>query len=403
MSNFILFDDKRWQQLLPLTFTRTIADLRIGIDTIREKWIDSLQTNISYLTETYLSEKFPANYTEDNIYIFGGLIPDTKICAAINDLKTGEVLMQNNEILVLRSSEKYFSGMSLTEHAKTFTVVNYNENIICISRTWHLFVNNDAVLRDDFDRLTKNKKSQTVSATNTSIGNAVFIEEGAIVEGCIINSKTGPVYIGKNAEIMEGSMLRGPLAIGEFSVIKMGAKIYGATTIGPHCKVGGEINNSIITGYSNKAHDGFLGNSVIGEWCNLGADTNNSNLKNNYAEVKLWDYVTQRFFDTGLQFCGLIMGDHSKCGINTMFNTGTVVGVNSNIFGDGFPRNFIPSYSWGGAKGFDTYKLKDALAVAKEVMQRRNLELNNIDIKILTSIYELSEKYRKGQLIFIHK
>ncbi len=403
MSNFILFDDKRWQQLLPLTFTRPIAELRIGIDTIREKWISALQTDLSYLTETYLSEKYPVNYTEDNIYIYGGVIPDPKIINAISGLKMGEVLMMEEGIIALRSAEKYFTGMSLAEHAKSFNAVNYHENAICISRSWHLFQNNDVVLRSDYERLTKNKPSQPVSSTNTIIGNAVFIEEGAIVEGCIINSKTGPVYIGKNAEIMEGSMLRGPIAIGEFSTIKMGAKIYGATTIGPHCKIGGEINNSVITGYSNKAHDGFLGNSVIGEWCNLGADTNNSNLKNNYAEVKLWDYVTQRFYETGLQFCGLIMGDHSKCGINTMFNTGTVVGVNTNIFGDGFPRNFIPSYSWGGARGFDTYKLKDALAVSKEVMQRRKMELTNSDIKILTHIYELSEKYRKGQLIFIHK
>ena len=403
MSNFILFDDKRWQQLLPLTFTRPTAELRIGIDTIREKWIAALQSNVSYLTETYLSEKFPAKYSEDNIYIFGGVIPNAKICKTISELKTGDVLMQQGGIIAIRSAEKYFTGMSLAEHAKSFKVVNYDENTICISRSWHLFQNNDAVLRMDFDRITKNRVSQTISSTNTIIGNSVFIEEGAIVEGCIINSTTGPVYIGKNAEIMEGAMLRGPIAIGDFSTIKMGAKIYGATTIGPHCKVGGEINNSVITGYSNKAHDGFLGNSVIGEWCNLGADTNNSNLKNNYAEVKLWDYVAQQFIATGLQFCGLIMGDHSKCGINTMFNTGTVVGVNTNIFGDGFPRNFIPSYSWGGAKGFTTYKLTDALAVAKEVMHRRNTEINNTDIKILTHIYELSEKYRKGQLIFIHK
>jgi len=403
MSNFILFDDKRWQQLLPLTFTRPIAELRIGIDTIREKWSSALQTNISYLTETYLSEKFPATYTEDNFYIYGGMIPDPKIYNAISELHTGEVLMQGDEIIAIRSAEKYFSGMSLSEHAKSFTIVNYAENTIRISRSWHLFQNNDIVLRSDFERLTKNKKSQPASSTNTIIGNNLFIEDGATVEGCIINTNTGPVYIGKNAEIMEGSMLRGPIAIGEFSTIKMGAKIYGATTIGPHCKIGGEVNNAIIMGYSNKAHDGFLGNSVLGEWCNLGADTNNSNLKNNYAAVKLWDYVTQRFFETGLQFCGLIMGDHSKCGINTMFNTGTVVGVNSNIFGDGFPRHFIPSYSWGGAAGFSTYKLKDALTVAKEVMHRRNLELTDTEIKILTHIYELSEKYRKGQLIFIHK
>ncbi|HRG86928.1 MAG TPA: glucose-1-phosphate thymidylyltransferase, partial [Chitinophagales bacterium] len=226
---------------------------------------------------------------------------------------------------------------------------------------------------------------------------------GAKVEAATINTNAGPVYISNDAEIMEGSLIRGPFALGKHSTVKMGAKIYGATTVGPHCKVGGEVNNVIFQSYSNKGHDGFLGNSVIGEWCNLGADTNSSNLKNNYAEVKIWDYQTQKFIPTGLQFCGLIMGDHSKCGINTMFNTGTVVGVNANIFGDGFPRNFIPSFSWGGAAGFVTYKLSDAMIVAKDVMARRTVTLAEADKKILTTIYELSEKYRKGQLIFLHK
>ena len=403
MRNFILFDDKRWQQLLPLTFTRPTAELRIGIDTIREKWETFLQTAISYLTETFLAEKFPVTYTDDNLYIFGGVIPDEKMVHSILKLQLGEVLIQDESIIALRSAEKYFSGLSLSQHAISFNKIPFTENTIVISRPWHLFQYNDVVLRADFERITNGRISEVPSATNTIIGTAVFMEAGAIAEGCILNSNTGPIYIGKNAEVMEGSMLRGPISLGENSTIKMGAKIYGATTIGPHCKIGGEVNNSVITGYSNKAHDGFLGNSVIGEWCNLGADTNNSNLKNNYVFVKLWDYVSQRFIETGLQFCGLIMGDHSKCGINTMFNTGTVVGVNANIFGDGFPRNFIPSYSWGGAKGFDTYKLKDALLVAAEVMRRRNMELTNTDIKILTHVYALSEQYRKGQLIFIHK
>ncbi len=399
----ILFDDKRWQQLLPLTFTRPIADLRIGIDTIRQKLEAMLPGDYAWLCEPYLSSKFPITYGSDNLYIYGGCIPDKNIIAAINNLKSNQALVKNDELIAVRSNEKYFSGMSLSEHVAALEKIEYKADVISISRTWHLFQYNDAVLRADFERLTAGKKSQDITGNNTIIGNQIFVEPGARVEAAIINTTTGPVYISNDAEIMEGAMIRGPFALGKHSTIKMGAKIYGATTIGPHCKVGGEVNNSVFQSYSNKAHDGFIGNSVIGSWCNLGADTNNSNLKNNYAEVKLWDYQTQKFIPTGLQFCGLIMGDHSKCGINTMFNTGTVVGVNANIFGDGFPRNFIPSFSWGGAAGFVTYKLSDAMAVAIEVMQRRSIQLSDADKKILTTVYELSEKYRKGQLIFIHR
>lgn len=404
--NFILFDDHRWQQLLPLTFTRPVSALRIGIDTIKQKWDYFLQFDTSQLSENYLQEKFPATFTEDNIYINSGIIPNQELVAEIKLLKSGEKLIAGEELIAIRSSEKYFSKRSLNEHALEFTIkqLNTTENpYSSISRPWHLFQMNDQVMRDDFKRITAGRKSAAISSTNTLIGNEIFIEEGAVAEACILNAKTGPIYIGKDAEIMEGAMLRGPVSIGEHAVIKMGAKIYGATTIGPFCKAGGEISNSVLTAYSNKGHDGFLGNSVLGEWCNIGADSNNSNLKNNYAEVKLWDYVSQKFIPTGLQFCGLIMADHSKCGINTMFNTGTVVGVNANIFGDGFPRNFIPSFSWGGAAGFVTYKLKDALAVAEEVMKRRDIALTKADKNILTTIYEMSEKYRKGQLIFLHR
>ena len=401
--NIILFDDKRWQHLLPLTFTKPVAGIRVGIDTIAEKWNSSVNGTYSFLAEPYLQGKFPVRYGDDNLYIYGGLIPDAQIIAAITSLKTNDVLISGEDILAVRSGERYFSGMSLNEHAAGLNKMHYNGSCICISRPYHIFQHNDAVLRADFARLTAGKKSAEIPAGNTIIGDHIFIEEGAVIHASIINTTTGPVYIGKGAEIMEGSMIRGPFVLGEHSVVKMGAKIYGATTIGPWCKVGGEINNSVFMAYSNKAHDGFVGNSVIGEWCNLGADSNCSNLKNTYAEVKLWDYSLQKFASTGLQFCGLIMGDHSKCGINTMFNTGTVVGVHANIFGDGFPRNFIPSFSWGGAAGFVTYKLKDALTTTKTVMSRRELNLSSEDIKILTTIYELSEKYRKGQLIFLHK
>lgn len=403
MPNYILFDDKRWQQLLPLTFTRPVASLRTGIDTIAEKWEAALAAGVTFLTEPYLSEKFPVQYQADNIYIYGGVIPDASFMQALNNLQPNQYFSNEEGVLALRSGEKYFSGMSLNEHAAALNKVDYSGDTLVISHPWQLFQFNDRILRADYQRITKGRTSQPVSAGNTIIGDQLFIEAGVKINASIINTETGPVYIGKDAEIMEGSMIRGPFVLGDHSVVKMGAKIYGATTIGPHSKIGGEVNNSVFAGYSNKAHDGFIGNSVIGEWCNLGADTNCSNLKNNYAEVKLWDYSQQRFVPTGLQFCGLVMADHSKCGINTMFNTGTVVGVNANIFGDGFPRNFIPSFSWGGANGFVTYKLSDAMAVAQEVMHRRNIELQLSDKKILTTIYELSEKYRKGQLIFLHK
>lgn len=401
--HIILFDDKRWQQLLPLTFTRPAADLRIGIDRISDKWVSALGQPVHYLTEPYLAEKFPVQYGDDHLYIYGGIIPEPGMMTALGQLKPDQVLLQGDEILAVRTSERYFSGMALTEHARQFTAVQSPVSPLIISRPWHIFQHNDAVLRRDFERITAHRPSQPLSASNTIIGHNIFVEEGARVEAAILNASTGPIYIGRDAEIMEGSMIRGPFALCDHATVKMGAKIYGPTTIGPGCKVGGEVNNTVFQANANKAHDGFVGNSVIGEWCNLGADSNCSNLKNNYAPVKLWDYQTQKFIPTGLQFCGLIMGDHSKCGINTMFNTGTVVGVHANIFGDGFPRNFIPSFSWGGAGGFVTYKLKDAFETTTTVMARRNLELNLTDRKILTTIYELSEKYRKGQLIFLHK
>ncbi|MFN0276465.1 MAG: GlmU family protein [Chitinophagales bacterium] len=403
MTNFILFDDARWESLLPLTFTRPVASLRIGIDTLAEKWEHYLQSEVSYLTEKYLSEKFPARFSDENVYVNGGIIADENLSSAVKKLQKNSVLICNGELIALNCSDKYFSRNSLLEHAKTLGTVEFQGTYKTISRPWHIFKMNDEVLRKDFERITKNRKSAVLSSSVIFLGENVFIEEGAKIEAVTINTTTGPVYIGKNTEVMEGAMIRGPFALCEGSVVKMGAKIYGATTVGEHCKVGGELNNVVMQNFSNKAHDGFLGNSVIGEWCNIGADTNNSNLKNTYAEVKLWDYASQKFILTGLQFCGLIMGDHSKCGINTMFNTGTVVGVSSNIFGDGFPRNFIPSFSWGGASGFTTYKLKDAFKVAEEVMKRRNIPFTDIDKKILTTVYEMSEKYRKGELIFLRK
>ncbi len=391
--NYILFDSNRIN-LLPLTFTRPVADIRIGILTIREKWEKMLGVKTSSKTEDYLSKKYPIKFStdNDNIWINGSLCPNTKLLEEIKRLQPNQALLSSAIILAINTGgDKIFNGVvndnfvKIESHAKAMQVEN----------SWDIFSKNDEAIRSDFELLTVGRKSLALSSTNQLIGDTIFIEEGAKVECAILNASTGPIYIGKDAEIMEGSIIRGPFALGEHSTLKLGAKIYGPTTIGPHCKVGGEVNNSVIFGYSNKAHDGFLGNSVIGEWCNIGADSNNSNLKNNYAEVKLWNYEQEHFVNTGLTFCGLIMGDHSKCGINTMFNTGTVVGVNANIFGSGFPRNFIPSFSWGGAAGFTTYKLKDAFEVASRVYGRRGLVFDENEQTILSHIFELTEKYRK--------
>lgn len=392
--NYILFDDKSWQNLLPLTFTRPVCEIRAGILTIKEKWEKFLNSSVSYKTQEYLSEKFSINIESDNILINGSVIPNKELIKKIQNLDPDTALAVNNKLLAVRIDKDKLSDFNPFETDK-LEKENFTSDFISIEWPWDIFKLNEANIKADFDLITKNQKSQEISKSNKFLAEEnIFIEEGAKVEFATLNASTGPIYIGKEAEIMEGSIVRGPFALCENAVLKMAAKIYGPTTIGPYSKVGGEINNSVIIGYSNKAHDGFLGNSVIGEWCNLGADTNNSNLKNNYAEVRLWNYENERFIKTGLQFCGLIMGDHSKCAINTMFNTGTVIGVNANIFGEGFPRNFVPSFSWGGARGFTVYGLDKAFEVAEKVMERRNKELDNKEKKILTHIFEKTSKYR---------
>jgi len=393
MPNYILFDDNSWDKLLPLTFTRPVCEIRIGILTIRDKWEKNLETNFSFLTQNYLSEKYPIITGTENIYINGSVLPDFILVENIKKLKSGDCLKSQDTVIAFYPVHP---TDSVPSNFADFSIKEFSAPLFKIDHPWHIFERNGEALISDFELLTKGRKSFPLSDTNKIAGaENIFIEEGAKVEFSIINATTGPVYIGKDAEVMEGSIIRGPLALCEHSALKMGCKIYGPTTIGPYSKVGGEINNSVIFGYSSKAHDGFLGNSVLGEWCNLGADTNNSNLKNNYEKVKLWSYIEERFISTGLQFCGLIMGDHSKSGINTMFNTGTVVGVSANIFGDGFPRNFIPSYSWGGAQGYMVYKPEKAFKTASLVYERRGMELMETEIKILSRIFEMDEKYRR--------
>ena len=389
--NYILFDGTVRNTLLPFTFTRPVADIRVGILTIREKWEMYLGHTTTTLTEEYLMEKFPMVEMEENVMVNASFLPNEVLVEMISNLENNQAIVYQEEIVA------FFTTDTQEEvDFDKYDLIEYEGDVIQIQNTWDIFEKNDIAIREDFDYLTQDRKSEPIpKSVNVIASENIFIEEGAKLEFVTLNASTGPIYIGKNAEIMEGSVIRGPFALCEEAQVKLGSKVYGATTVGPHSRIGGEVNNSVLFGYSNKGHDGFLGNSVLGEWCNIGADSNSSNLKNNYDEVRLWSYETEGFARTGLQFCGLMMGDHSKCGINTMFNTGTVVGVSTNIFGSGFPRNFVPSFSWGGASGFTTYITKKAFETAKIVMGRRKVEFTEEDAKIMEHIFEETKKFRK--------
>ncbi len=398
MKNIIIFDDHDiHMNLLPISYTRPVSQIRIGITTIYEKWQYFIkEANFSSLAESYLMKKFPTTITDDNYFIAGHVYPDTTLTETILNLEKGQALKYGESVIAFHGTmddfekRQFASIKALTDEPKQ------------VKWLYDIFMHNDEQLHLDFFRLTAGRKSQTLSPTNRMIGDhefddgtsKIFIEEGASIEGAIINVTNGPIYIGKDATIMEGSCIRAPFAACEHSQVNMGTKIYGATTLGPYCKVGGELNNVVMIGYSNKAHDGFLGNAVIGEWCNLGGGTTASNLKNDYTEIKLWNYPAHRFLKTGLQFCGLIMGDHSKAGINCMFNTATVIGVGVNIHGAGFPRNFVASFSEGSTAGFTDVSLPKFFDIAKRVMARRNVELTDIDKEIFLAIYNIAEGYK---------
>ena len=390
----ILFDDHSWDNLLPLTFTRPVSDLRTGFLAIAEKWEQHLGTTPSFLTRKYLAGKYPTEVGADNVLVNGSLLPQKEVVASLRGLPSGSALKQEEILLGARLSKVQAEEFEVEKWLAC--AEEYKGEVTLVDYPWKIFRLNGNEIEADLALVTRGRTSEQLSNTVRVIEpGRVFVEPGFRGEHFTINASSGPVYLGRNSEIMEGSVIRGPFALCEESVVKMSAKIYGPTTVGPHSKVGGEINNSVIHSNSNKAHDGFLGNAVIGEWCNLGADTNNSNLKNNYSEVKIWNYPKGGFIRTGLQFCGLVMGDHSKCGINTMFNTGTVVGVSANIFGSGFPGNFIPSFSWGGAAGMTTYKMNKVLETMSLVMERQGLELIEADHAILQYIYDTTDKHRK--------
>lgn len=392
--NLIFFDSALRVHLLPFTFTKPACELRSGILTIHEKWKKYLpQATVSWYTEDYLQEKFPIVLQDSNTWINGSVCPTAQLVEEIVSLKPGEAITDNSMLLAvcLNGDTKPDENNTSSYQCRPTTSTEH----IIIRRVWDIFSLNGKAIEQDFDLITQGRVSEPLNDTNRVVNAArIFVEPGARVDFAILNASTGSIYIGHDAEIMEGTIIRGAFALCAHAGTKMGAKIYGPTTVGPYCKVGGEVNNSVLMAYSNKGHDGFLGNAVIGEWCNLGADTNNSNLKNNYQEVKVWSYAEKRFARTGLQFCGLMMGDHSKAGINTMFNTGTVVGVASNIFGSGFPRNFVPSFAWGGAHGFETFQLPKVFEMAEAMCERRKVTFTAADKRIMEHIFELTASNR---------
>ena len=385
------FDDDSWGTLNPLTFTRPVADLRIGILTIAEKWATYFSAEFGFLTKNYLSQKFLEHQQADT-FINGSICPDQALLDAVNQLLNGEVLLNGDLVIAYKATAINHDHFNPKTDLKQ---VAFDGDFLKVCYPEDIFSNNASEINKDFSLLTKGKTSAKLSNTNTFLGENIFVEEGATAECSIFNSLQGPIYLGKDAQVWELSAVRGSFALCEHSSLKMGTKIYPGTTVGPYSRVGGELNNAVIWGYSSKGHEGYLGNAVLGQWCNLGADTNNSNLKNNYADVKLWDYTTERFRNTNLQFCGLIMADHAKCAIDTTFNTGTVVGVAANIFGAGFPRNFIPDFSWGGASKIEEYSLKKMVETAEKVFKRREMSFDKVEEEIMKYVFEQTGQFRK--------
>ncbi|MCG8310535.1 MAG: GlmU family protein [Cytophagales bacterium] len=396
--NTILFDDPSTKKnLLPFTFTRPVSEIRVGALTIKEKWEKWLPASYSYLTEACLSKKFPTEKTADNLFLNGSVLPGEDLILALKSMKRSQMIVKGEMLIAFYGNIESVEELNSPAFYNKYEKSELKSEVASIQNVYDIFLKNEQANRDDFELLTKGKTSYDIEDPHTRIYNRqnIFVEENVSIKSAILNAEKGPIYIGKNAVISEGSIIRGATSIGENSIISINARIVGDSTIGPHCKVGGEISNSVIFGYSSKGHDGFIGNSVVGEWCNIGADTNTSNLKNNYKNVRIWNYLHEQYKDTGRQFCGLMMADHSKCGINTMFNTGTVVGVCSNIFGSGFPPAFIPSFSWGGAQGFDTYQFEKAMETVPKVLERRGKRLNEEDMELLNYIFKVSKKYRK--------
>ncbi len=395
-TSIVLFDQHQRMQLLPLSFTKPVAEFRFGILTMRQKWERMLPGDYSYLTADYLSKKYPLAPASEYLFVAANVCPSMMLCAEIVHLKPGQALMQDSRLIAFRGTQDAFEKQAYTEE------VAYGEKLLCFDQLYDLFGRNGQALEEDFRLLTEGRESAPVPESVRVLGERVdaegmpriFIEEGVSIEEAILNVKSGPIYLGKDVEVQEGSVIRGPFAACEHAVLNINTKVYGPTTLGPYVKVGGELNNVLFFGYTNKAHEGFLGNAVIGEWCNLGAGTNASNLRNDYQDVKLWNYAKGRFLKTGLQFCGLIMGDHSRAGINSMLNTATVIGVGVNIYGSGYPRNFVPSFSEGGASGFSDVALTKFFRSADLMMARRGMSMSDEDRLIFEHIYLEADEFK---------
>ena len=382
IERLLFWDKNNIKDFFPLTFTRPSAELRAGILTFSERWQRLLGiTQVSYLTADYLQGKYP--YTgvseEVTLSIYANFLPTPRLLEQLRSLEVGESITYQGRMLA-------FVGKSIT--LSSIPPIEWEEPLVLFEKPTDLFTYNDKAIDFDFKLLTEGRTSTPLSPTNGFLGDKAdfFIEEGAKVEFATLNCQKGKIYIGKDAEVMEGSHLRGPIALCEHATVNMGAKLYGATTIGPYSKVGGEISNSVIWGYSNKGHDGFLGNSVLGQWCNLGADTNVSNLKNTYNTIQLWDYQKGGYSSSGLQFCGVLMGDHSKTAINTQLNSGTTIGVFANLFSAGFPSKYIPNFAWGVSA--DKYRLDEAFSVAERVMARRGIAFDEKEQDILQWLFD---------------
>lgn len=396
--HIILFEDSKWNEFLPLVFTRPVGDLRIGIEKISEKWSRELGGTIGHIARPYLKTVFTEVKVDKGLCINARLLPTPDVVRVIKNLNSDEALFRNEELLAVRFDRLMNLQQAIGQLPAMVRKVELATVPFMLEKITDLFTRNGEALKLDFEAMTAGRVSMPLHPSNTIIGSneRIFVEEGAKIFASTLNCNEGSIYIGRNAEVMDGSHIRGPFALGDNAQLKMGTRIYGSTTIGPGCKAGGEISNSVIHGNSNKAHDGFLGNSLIGEWCNLGADTNNSNLKNNYQQVKIYNYALRSKVNTGLTFCGLIMADHTKCGINTMFNTGTVAGICSNIFGSDFPPTHIPSFTWGGASGLVEHDLYKAIETAERVMARRNVSLTPEMRAMLTEVYWLTVEDRNA-------
>jgi len=395
--NINLFDHPILRDnLLPFTFTRPVSEIRTGILAITEKWRLRTGYDVYHVTQEYLQEQYPAS-PEGAVYGINGCVcPDEALVDYILNMKEGSILFDGEIPIAWKGDTDDATEVMRGNWPADFKRETVDREIRTIRHPWDIFVHNREQVINDFDLVTRGRTSADIADAYTVVygDKQLFVEEGAEVRAAVINADRGPVYIGKNAQVLEGAIIRGATALGEHAILNVAGRIVGDSSIGPHCKVGGEVSNSVIFGYSSKAHDGFIGNSVLGEWCNLGADTNTSNLKNNYRDIKLWNYRAEAYLPTDRRFCGLMMGDHSKCGINTMFNTGTVAGVGANVFGAGFQSKFIPSFSWGGPQGRTTYELDKFLEMVRRVYDRKNKDLQETARRILTRIFEDTKKYR---------